>query len=245
MKTKYFNSVERLAAAIHGPGTVMLYDSALSPFIRIYDNKNILRVSYETLEIERLEPPYDTWCHRYPYRSAQIDQTLKQIQNQTMKILNYSTSDVMISEQLNARLLSSDALKNNETLTKMYRDIVERYKSIKLPNTCLYRSNIPKIYTVRYSGLGFSVMWPNGFNIQNVARPKFVLIDYIVYLCSCIGIWFGLSALSLFDIAISKMNIGRPESRSERTHSVDRHAMRRLNRVESKIKFIFWLLMKQ
>lgn len=199
LNEEYFNNVRRLSAYIHEPKTVEIYDSGLASAFRISDTKSIMTVSYQSLHIERAEPPYDTKCYRYPLRSAQTDQYFKRIQNLTYHRLNRSIPDAMLYEKLHTPLLSSYSLEKNETLRKIYRSIVEASKN-NLPDSCEYRSTIPRIYIVQYDSLGVSLTWPDGFHVNNRSRPKSNLMDYIVYISSCIGTWFGISAIHSFHL---------------------------------------------
>ena len=236
LNDKFFSGVRMLSAYIHEPDTTELYDSLLAPNFRISKPNHILRVSYKTLHIKRLEPPYDTMCRSYPKRSSQADQYLKRIQNETVTKLNRSISDVMIHDPLETPLLSDRSLENNKSLHKLYLDIVKTQKK-DMPESCSFNSTVPQIHATSYPSLGFSVFWPDGLFITNEYKGKILLIDYIVYICSSVGIWFGLSAYSLFNSVrhFNGKNSGTESEQIEIVKGMTRQEMKRFNRLEARM----------
>lgn len=199
INAKYFNGTRSLTAYVHENHSVDIIDSYLAPFVLITKPEITLRVSYQTLKIEKLPPPYDTMCGEYPIGSSQFDQIYKNLQRDVVKIFNRSIPDAMIYDLLDTPILSVYQLKRNETLSRIYRLIWEQKKA-NTPNTCSFITTVPKMYTIAYPSLGMTLMWPNGLRVHNLSRARLVLIDYLVYLCSCIGIWLGLSAYGIFGL---------------------------------------------
>lgn len=199
LNDSYFSQVRRLAAYIHEPGSTKLLDSFLAHGMYTRDAKIILTISYETLHIQRMEPPHDTQCKYYPIESSDTPLIFEKIQNETVRLLNRSIFDVMIYDALDTPLLTSYRLQRNTTLRKIYGTIVES-QSVKMPKSCIVKHTIPKMTPESYSSLGLQVTWPNGYHIFIESRPKLQLMDYIVYICSCIGTWYGLSAIGLFKL---------------------------------------------
>lgn len=195
----YFNDTGSLTAYVHENHSVDIIDSYLAPVVLINKPEITLRVSYQTLKIEKLPPPYDTMCGKYPVGSSQFDQVYKNLQTDAVKMFNRSIPDVMIYDLLDTPILSVDQLKQNATLSRIYRSIWEQKKA-NMPNTCSFITTIPKMYIVDYSSMGMTLMWPNGLRVYNQSRARLILIDYLVYVFSCIGIWLGLSFYGIFDL---------------------------------------------
>lgn len=191
---KHFNHARQIAAYVHQSTSVHLADSQLATTFTIPKPEIALRVSYQALRIQKLEPPYDTKCGNYPLGSSKSDQIYKSVQKEVVKTLNRSLSQIMIYDALDTPILEQ-----NETLRRIYRAILEN-KTRNMPHTCFHIYTIPKVYTIAYPTLGITLMWPNGLHISTESRTKLELIDYIIYVCSCIGIWFGLSAYGVFDL---------------------------------------------
>ena len=226
--------------------SVNILDSYLAAVFTIPKTKVILRVSYQTLKVQLLEPPHDTKCGNYPLGSSEMDLTYKKIRNEVVKIFNRSLSDVMIYEPLDTPILSAYQLKKNEALRMIYRSMVEKNMQ-NMPKTCFPITTVPRAFTITYPSLGITVMWPNGCHISNESRAKLVFIDYFIYICSCVGIWFGLSVFGLFDlierfkVRLYPKEITSSLDNNQRQASVFSHPIGgidrkdvRLNRIEAK-----------
>lgn len=219
----------------------ILQSSMIHYLLRIFEflNPIISWVFYKTLHIKRLEPPYDTMCRLYPKRSSQGDQYLKRIQKETFKKLNRSVSDIMIYDPLETPVLSDRSLENNKSLHKLYLDIVKTQEK-NMPDSCSFNSTVPQIHAISYPSLGYSVFWPDGLSITNEYKGKILLIDYIIYICSSVGIWFGLSACSLFN-SVRDFNGKSSGSESEQIEIVKgltRQEINRFNRLEARMNLL-------
>ena len=64
--------------------------------------------------------------------------------------------------------------------------------TIKFIDTTAELLNVKKSYVALY--------WPQNEILSLLYAPDQELIDYVVYIGSCIGIWFGLSAFSFHDL---------------------------------------------
>lgn len=65
-----FTNVKLMYAFVHERESVPILDSAVAHSIHIKTLHNFLRVTYQTIVIKNLEPPYDTMCHSYPTKSS-------------------------------------------------------------------------------------------------------------------------------------------------------------------------------
>ena len=230
INAEYFNGTRSLTAYVHENHSVDVVDSYLAPVVLIDKPEITLRVSYQTLKIEKLPPPYDTMCGEYPIGSSQFDQVYKNLQRDTVKIFNRSIPDAMIYDLLDTPILSVYQLKQNATLSRIYRLIWEQKKA-NMPNTCSFITMVPKMYTIAYPSLGMTLMWPNGLRVHNQSRKKLVFIDYLVYICSCIGIWLGLSVYGIFDVIKGLKKTLYPTAPSTEETSVEVMMARMIKRV--------------
>ena len=151
-----------------------------------------------------MEPPYDTRCQKYPPKSGMAVETLKQIQNDTVRILGKSIPGLMTgdtgdnSEVLRSNLMTSFELSQNRTLQMIYREIVKRYEHFGL-DSCHIRCLMSKISFGKDEQFRFRLTWPDGLKVTIEFVSKNTVIDYIVYICSSVGIWFGISAFSVLN----------------------------------------------
>lgn len=99
--------------------------------------------------------------------------------------------------EMNSALVTSYELYLNEALRFKYREIVEKYQDIGR-NSCSIRCLISKISYGKDENFQFRVSWPDGLYVDIEYTRRNTIIDLIVYICSSVGIWFGISAFSLF-----------------------------------------------
>ena len=239
---KLFENVRRLAAYIHEPKSVPLIDASLWTNLIIPNKNHFLRLTYQSLKTLKLEPPYDTMCSWYPDRTSRTDVRLGRIQKDTVKILNMSIPNVMIYDMLDTPIISPSILNSNVTMKEKYQKIVEKHSAHMAPS-CYLSSTIPRIYALAYPYIGVTVMWPDGLSIVIESRPKTTPIDLIIYISSCVGIWFGLSIQHVLwyskGIKVT-MNPFGVTFRTERERI--QNVVSRMNRMESNLISRFYKL---
>lgn len=189
-----FGDSRVVTGAVHEATTIHLHDTMMSPFVELEkSNGFFIKFTYNTIEQQLKEPPFDTDCKMYPRGDSGTVRRLWLIQNETVKTLNLSIPDVMHSQLLNTRVLVGNA-KDSE-----YKEILNKF-SRRDRDTCITRSTISRAAVLPSDIFVFGVSWPDGLMVNIKSTPKSGVIDYIVYVCSCIGFWFGFSVLSLNDI---------------------------------------------
>lgn len=221
-----------------GSREFLFFNSYLVSVVTTITPKIVLRVSYQTLKVDRLAPLYDTMCGRYPLGSFQFDQIYKNMQRDAVKMFNKSIQYVMIYDLLDMPILSAYQLEQNEKLRRAYRWIWEGKKA-NMPYTCSFITTFPKVYTIAHPTLGITLMWPNGFRVHNESRGRLVFIDYLIYVCSCIGIWLGMSVYGLFDLIksvkfIKVTNLEKSDTISSLRQEMTSTEIGRLSRLELK-----------
>ena len=189
-----FSDSRVVTGAVHEAATIHLHDTMMSPFIEFKEsNQFFIKFTYNTIEQQLKEPPFDTDCQMYPRGDSGTVRRLWLIQNETVKTLNRSIPDVMHSQPLNTGVLTVKA-RDPE-----YQVILDKF-SRRGRNTCTTRSTISRVAVSPFGAFVFGVSWPDGLMVNIKSTPKSGVIDYIVYVCSCIGFWFGFSVLSLNDV---------------------------------------------
>lgn len=191
-----FNSVEVVTQSIHSKSSSYLLDSIFSKTrIRTFDGHPSSEVSYrEFLRIKK-EPPYQPTCDpRFNDYGTAFEYWLEQANGEAIKNYNMITPFVpTYDSSLNSYIPSSIDFKN-----KTFVSIMNNLLQHKL-NMSVCKANFFTTYIVLKSDkkLTVSVFWPYSETLQFKHIPDQELIDFIVYICSCIGIWFGLSAYSM------------------------------------------------
>ena len=92
MNTKYFKKVNRMTAYVHEDGSSKIVDASASFYHLLNDDHYVMRVSYQTLFMNRLQPPYDTMCRFYGTDGSRIEWNLHRIQEETIKDIEYVNS---------------------------------------------------------------------------------------------------------------------------------------------------------
>ena len=155
-------------------------------------NRSRFLVFGESNEIHRLPPPYDTKCT--PRHN--IEMCYEQCLIKKFKEINRIPWSGFHREKLDMKMLTAtDFL--NETIKKYAGDFFEKCHSrCKLKTECL--TQFSKTTTEEYQGNFFilSSMLPAQPNMSLYSVPFLNLIEFIVQVGSCIGMWFGLSIIS-------------------------------------------------
>lgn len=68
--------------------------------------------------------------------------------------------------------------------------------------------------------LEFRVLIPDTPLIEITYKASVSLLDFLVYMCSSFGIWFGLSFASLHQILVKNRHIGRKDAQNTRIDSL-------------------------
>lgn len=193
--------VRRLMVNVHLDGSVEQADTSTGQTIYITDTLNVLRVSYTTLVSTRLAPPYDTKCYKYSKGKSRIHVIVENIQRESVKVLNRSTYAAHIYEPLNTPLISFLEIDRNSTEQLLYRRIVESNEHT--PDACYFKTTMPKVFSMNYKLFGVMIDWPDGFSIAIQSTERMVILDFLIYISTCIGLWYGLSSYHLLTMAFS------------------------------------------
>lgn len=166
-------------------------------------NRNLDRDSYPNIgltfhQVSRifLEPPFDTACTPISesFQSAS-DLMMSRINNESMETFNRVVPFVPIGNEevySNYKLIQLNFLRNEELVKKLI-SIIDKYKGVR---GCEVRFFITNPATRKDRYIRFTLYWPRDPTVEIRYLPKQELIDYVVYVCSSIGIWFGLSVFS-------------------------------------------------
>ena len=234
LNNQALNNVRFIAVYIHDQDTLSLYDAMYTQYI-VATSYSEVNPTYNTVHEEGLEPPYDTNCQKYPRKLSFVQLSLQRVQKEILKRFKKLTPSLMLEEKDipdNVTLFYSQDTKRNRTLSKLYRQIYNEHLFVaRSRGACTFRCTVSKLSFGANDHLLFRVMWPDGLevNIQHV--KKLVIIDYVIYICSCIGIWFGVSIYTCFgylkSVLLKSINEGRTQSDTSSSDRSMRTEMRR------------------
>lgn len=197
LNEKIFGDVDFYSMFLHGNETSKLYDSMFSPkryyFLTpnvTYDLLNI-DITFSSVTKTNLKSPYDTGCNDIPGYSSSAEYFFAQLRDKVMKEMGYVDSFTAIRENYPYPLLSVVDFKNKSLGLPNVRDIAPFCKSHYYVSRTMIGSG---------KQMKVGIFWPedNSITVNHIADQA--LIDYIIYICSSIGIWFGLSFCSLIDL---------------------------------------------
>lgn len=193
-----FKNVRVYTAYSHLSSSSELFDSMFSLEKTITTNGKPYRIGIVSTPITeiRLMAPYDTKCMNFPgYRSG-TEYIFDIMNKQFMKSMNYVHSFGHIKEPYNSRLMTPDILRN-VTISRMIVDRLKYHKDKTYSPVCFFKYNIAKTRLEEDERLTIALNWPQSYGPITVRIPDQKIIDFIIYVCSSIGIWLGLSALSI------------------------------------------------
>ena len=165
---------------------------------RNFDRKSYPNIGLTFQQVSRtfLEPPFDTGCTPISesFQSAS-DLMMSRINNESMETFNRVVPFVPIG---NEEVYSNHKLNflRNEELVKKLVSIIDKYKGVQ---GCEVRFFITTSAIRKDSYIRFTLYWPWNPTVEVQHLPKQELIDFVVFVCSGIGIWFGLSVLSTLE----------------------------------------------
>ena len=211
-----FNNINAMSMAVHSNDSSFIYDTSFSSnILHKMEQLPIIDIYHRELLRMKLEYPYDTNCRNPPNGySTWYEFFLRKVDSAAIQLFNYSIPFApTFNSSSNARKLLNYRAFFNETLRKELSDLMD--KLFKRRSSCKHMYFITTTETTFKNESGFTVHWTHDEKTIVLYSPEQELIDYIVYLCSSVGIWFGLSAYSFLDsfqIWMSNRKVSNAES---------------------------------
>lgn len=185
------------SASVHSHASSDLYDSSAS--VEHFVNLNwtpTITASYSPIRFTRKEYPYDTDCHSIPGFKSIGDYQLQKLSNLTIKHLKYVHPLNFIYENHSLPLISPYKLYFNESFHKKFSELEKISRKGKNTN-CDVLFHITNSFERTGSDMRIDVSWPKETGVHVINIPSYESIDYMIYVLSSIGIWFGLSIFSI------------------------------------------------
>ena len=172
-------------------------------------------VSYALMEILKLPPPYDTECKKGKRRTCYEVCLMNRF-----KQINRVPWSGFHRDHIDMKILSYNDTKN-QTIAKVAKNAFrDCHNECKLNRECYTSFSVTKAEENKRFGfkLRISSMVPFSPYTKIISVPSVTLVDYLVQVGSCLGIWFGFSILSLNPVKIMN-NRKAKVSNSQRIHS--------------------------
>lgn len=157
-----------------------------------------INLNYQRKEVQLLEPPYDTNCHP----SQGIAECIRSCHIEGFKSLRLFPSSEITDEPLNIRHSIPDDNRNESYYRfadQVYLDCRSRCRRQKCRTTIFFtkattfdqgKSSLNWTFPVLVFGADTNA-------IIVISTPKVYFLDFLIYICSSIGLWFGISVASL------------------------------------------------
>lgn len=169
-------------------------------------------ITYRYNEIHLLEPPYDTLCTKVEgqdrdrcFRSCMIDGLGR-------KLNRFPYSEIT-SEPIDLQHVTPKELQMRDKRKIIARIDQDCREACKRPN-CLAKFAYTTVYSLTTASFNFtslSLLAPQSASTIIRTNPVYTFLDFFIYICSCFGIWFGLSILSfnpttMWEVVRSRMS---------------------------------------
>ena len=156
-----------------------------------------LDVHYQEVERVRMREPYDTRCVKIPGNyTTGAEYRLAQINYETMERMDKVIPFVATSNGSLQQKLFSILDFRNQTIVTQLNQMIDSRKELK---ECKTKYFITKAKPANDDTFAITLYWPQNDKVKVRYVPQSEAIDYVVYIGSCVGMWFGLSALSIVD----------------------------------------------
>lgn len=193
-----FGKLNSYSIFLHGENTSKLYDSVFSPkrYVRSTDDDDLLNidVTYSSITTTLLETPYDTNCKDIEGFNSMAEHWFHRLRKKFINRIGIVDTFAPIYDLYDLPLLGSEYFVNQSVLQQV-NQIYNNMESEQ--NLCINHHYASKQVVSYTNNVRIGVYWPEEYFIVINHVEEQLLIDYIVYVCSSIGIWFGLSFCSL------------------------------------------------
>lgn len=190
-----------------------------------------VRVHFRLNEILQLPPPYDTGCTNVQEQEAHECKRMCLIKG--MKVIDRFPSSEMTTQPVMLKHVNGEDMKN-ETIRLFVNQVNSKCKSKCTRPGCVTTYATTTLTLRRLddtSGkLMFNIMIPDAASIVISVHEKMNLLDFIVYTCTCVGIWFGTSVFSLNPVAFGNTRTSSKQNKWQDKRCIESTGIRFLQR---------------
>ena len=193
-----FKNIGAISTSIHNSISSQLFDSVFaSNHFHIGHQFPALKVTFREIDTKLMKRPFDTECDELPanYTTGQ-EFSLDRVNEAVVKEFDAMTPFVPIHDRTLKYKLLQDLQFQNGTIIKRVNSLSEKYGNLRGCVTAFVDTTAELLDERRPY---VAVYWPQDEKLSIIYVPDQELIDFVVYIGSCIGVWFGLSAYSVHD----------------------------------------------
>lgn len=201
-----FLNMHAVTAYGHNSKSSPLFDSVFSIENAIKSHNETYRIGIivTPLSMDRLKAPYDTNCRNGVRFKTGSEYRLRELNIATMRELQHVHTLEHVSNPYPYPILHSGSFRN-ETLNDKFMELNGNLSKASF-TACHFEYNIPRVRIEQDERIAIVVNWPQdpSFNVQSM--PDQDIIDFIIYICSTVGMWLGLSVFSCFDLFMNSVS---------------------------------------
>ena len=176
-------------------------------------------VSGDSIEISRLPPPHDTRCTPGHDREFCYENCLAE----KFKKINRLPWSGFHSQKLDMTMITDVDLKNGTISKFVDYSVTECHSRCKLQTECLTQFSRTTVQEFYADAFFLSSMLPSFPHMSLYSVPLLNLVEYIVQVGSCFGIWFGLSISSFNPVKWGKKILSKNSKNSIHRRKNNRH----------------------
>jgi hypothetical protein len=172
-------------------------------------NFNIFLVTHSLIKMHLKEPPYDTRCSLHYGRFSCVRRCIKN-GLKPLKKVPYSelTAESELTQIGEFYPLSSENMEDPafETIYRSIEAACDGKCNQISCNSAFTRTTMSAFLDSRYNfSSRIRVESPESPTMQMISLVNFTPMQMIIYICSCFGIWFGISIVSLNPICLTEL----------------------------------------
>lgn len=204
-----FEAADNIKAIVHKSGDFPFKSSAYAPsFSRNYEPEkkkakyNYFQLAYALVSIRRLPAPYTTNCRDYNASGfASINDCIKEcLVAKTLSMFDKLPFTTIATEKSDKKHINGADIANL-TFSKILNDLENGCGSNCKHLDCIEQYSLTSVLKEEVgeddSVLSFIVYVPRDPTFNITYHPKLTLTEYLIYVFSCFGTWFGLSAMNV------------------------------------------------
>ena len=175
--------------------------------VKLAPKYNLINVGYSITQLRRLPPPYNTDCRDYFDTQGEkkpcIDACLLK---ETLRVFDKVPFSFIKSNPENKKHISVDDLRNG-TFSNLLTQMEMNCSSQCSQEQCLrefYSTTLFKEESGEFEYFQIMVSAPKSPIIKVITKPSWSIEEFLIYISTIFGIWFGVSVVSLNPLKLKK-----------------------------------------
>ena len=219
-----FLNHETFSIYVHSESSSDLYDSVFAIENRInFAQTKVITAVFTPVTHRRLPPPFDTMCRMLPGSLTGGEILFRKLNRITMAQLGHVHTLEHVYERYQYPMITPFSLKNT-TFHDQFMDLKLKTFGTSSFAGCTFVYNVPQTMSQEGERIGIVLNWPQDSGIEVDSVPNQETIDFLIYILSSIGIWFGWSILSILSSSekriIRRIKRGKQEEKVELTKCI-------------------------